>query len=74
MSDKHAVRWAQRPLRRAMDTQWSKWHWANGPDTTICGQVIKIGLHIDCPLFPETDNRPEVVECYYCRKALERGA
>lgn len=66
----YAVRWAQRYLKRSMELQWTKWHWATDGSFTACGRPIILGGCDEGPMFPETDERWEVVTCRKCQHAV----
>ena len=70
-SEAHAVRWAIRWMEKMKYVQWSKWHWTNDANFTICGYPIIIGQCDDCPLMPEHDERAEKVTCKKCIAALK---
>lgn len=70
MSNSHAVRWSWRWIERLKAVQWTKWHWTNDADFTLCGYPIVIGGCNDCPLMPETDERTEKVNCKKCLRLL----
>jgi len=66
----HAVRWAIRRNRFApRGFDFTHWHWTLDANTTLCGRRIIIGRD-DVPLFPETDDLSDVVDCKICRRRL----
>lgn len=73
MDEQHAVRWAIRPLKRMFTIQWTKWHWTPNADFTLCGRPI-VTCREDVPMFPETDERKEKVDCVVCKKKLGAAA
>jgi len=71
-SDSYAVRWAQRYYRRYSlpdRVQWTKWHWTDDSNVTLCGHQI-ILLRDNCPMLPQTSDDAGQVECVHCRRKL----
>ena len=71
MTIPHSVRWATTYIVKQKTIKWTKWHWTKDAKFTSCGHPIVIGACDDCPLFPETNDDPDVVDCFYCKKALK---
>jgi hypothetical protein len=74
----HAVRWAQGRLKRAMgEIQWTKWHWTENGNMTLCHYPVVLFGADDVP-FPETidgdEGGVEIVKsqrgCVNCRRIL----
>ena len=73
LSEPHAVRWAQRDIRRRFETQYSRWHWTSDASFTLCGSPIM--LISDGPaMLPETHDDPAKVTCKRCRRLLADNA
>lgn len=71
-SEEYAVRWPQRYHSGLFSVVWTKWHWTNDSSMTLCGYPIRIGACDNCPLFPETDDEVERVDCFFCKRKLSR--
>ena len=48
---------------------FTRWHWTLDANITLCGRLIIIGRD-NVPLFPETDDLSDVVDCKICRRRL----
>lgn len=75
MTEPHAVRWAVRysPAPWSDDGAiWTKWHWTENANNTLCGLPIIIGRD-NAPLFPQTDDRQEQVTCKRCKRKLQEA-
>lgn len=68
----HAVRWSRHTLVRELNTpQYTKWHWTEDGDFTICGRPIPIG--IDGGTFcPDIDDNLLRVTCKQCMAKIKR--
>lgn len=61
-----AVRWARREVRR--EPEWSKWHWSEDGDHTLCGHpVLLMG---EAAMLPDTDDDPDRVDCVHCLRRM----
>lgn len=72
--DEHAVRWSQRESKNISlpdFCEWTKWHWTANGDFTICGWMIIVGRPGNVPMFPETDERAERVNCGNCLRIMK---
>lgn len=70
--ESYAVRWAQRQYKiKLLGYIWTKWHWTNDSNFTLCGCNIPVGKGDNLPLFPETNyDGFDIVECKNCRRKL----
>lgn len=62
----HAIRWALREVKREMRLDYTRWHWTEDADRTVCGRAIPVGGSI--AFLPETDERREHVTCKGCKR------
>lgn len=69
MSDSHAVRWAQRMLKRINEPAYGRWHWTDGEFITLCQIVIPC---TEITPIPDTDDEANCVTCRHCRRILDR--
>lgn len=70
MDEPHAVRWAQKYNHPLKYIQWTRWHWTTDSNFTLCGHIIVLGACDECPLFPETSELEEQVNCFFCKRRL----
>lgn len=68
LSGAHAVRWG-RWENAYGDTKWTRWHWTDDADTTLCGRHVQT-INDRWPHLPDTDDDPERVDCHQCRRTL----
>lgn len=66
----HAVRWAQREIRRRFYTEYSRWHWTTDATLTLCGRRIQL-ISNGQSMLPESIDDASFVDCKQCKKTLK---
>ena len=65
LTEPHAVRWIVGRTR--IVTKYTKWHWTDDANTTLCGRHIEV---IGGGMLPECDDMQERVTCLQCKHRL----